>query len=93
MLGNVWQRCEDLQHDNYDGAPVDGEAWILNTYFSAKGMRFRQGHHMFQAVQVTRGGSWHENATSVRSSQRYMVQARQSYNDLGFRIVAEERTH
>jgi formylglycine-generating enzyme required for sulfatase activity len=27
MLGNVWEWCEDVWHDNYEGAPSDGTAW------------------------------------------------------------------
>jgi len=28
MHGNVWEWCEDVWHDNYQGAPVDGSAWM-----------------------------------------------------------------
>ncbi|HAC65819.1 MAG TPA: hypothetical protein DCF68_20385 [Cyanothece sp. UBA12306] len=28
MHGNVWEWCQDDWHDNYDGAPTDGSAWI-----------------------------------------------------------------
>ncbi len=27
MLGNVWEWCEDVWHNNYEGAPNDGSAW------------------------------------------------------------------
>jgi formylglycine-generating enzyme required for sulfatase activity len=26
--GNVWEWVEDCWHDNYEGAPADGRAWI-----------------------------------------------------------------
>jgi formylglycine-generating enzyme required for sulfatase activity len=28
MSGNVWEWVEDNFHDNYDGAPADGSAWL-----------------------------------------------------------------
>ncbi len=27
MHGNVWEWCQDVWHDNYNGAPTDGSAW------------------------------------------------------------------
>jgi formylglycine-generating enzyme required for sulfatase activity len=28
MHGNVWEWCQDDWHDNYEGAPTDGSAWV-----------------------------------------------------------------
>jgi formylglycine-generating enzyme required for sulfatase activity len=28
MVGNVWEWVEDCMHENYNGAPTDGSAWI-----------------------------------------------------------------
>jgi formylglycine-generating enzyme required for sulfatase activity len=28
MHGNVWEWCEDVWHDSYDGAPNNGSAWV-----------------------------------------------------------------
>jgi len=27
MLGNVWEWCQDVWHDNYEGAPTNGSIW------------------------------------------------------------------
>jgi len=28
MDGNVWEWCEDNEHDSYEGAPTDGSVWL-----------------------------------------------------------------
>ncbi|MEB3826999.1 bifunctional serine/threonine-protein kinase/formylglycine-generating enzyme family protein, partial [Phormidium sp. CCY1219] len=43
MHGNVWEWCQDVWHDNYNGAPSDGSAW---DWGGDSGYRMR------------RGGSW-----------------------------------
>jgi formylglycine-generating enzyme required for sulfatase activity len=32
MYGNVWQWVEDTYHENYEGAPNDGSAWIGSSH-------------------------------------------------------------
>ncbi len=43
MHGNVWEWCEDVWHENYNGAPTNGSAWLTG------------GDHSRRAL---RGGSW-----------------------------------
>jgi formylglycine-generating enzyme required for sulfatase activity len=57
MHGNVWEWCADHWHTSYEGAPSDGSAWIQPS--AAPG-----------ADRVLRGGSWNDDAQSVRSAYR-----------------------
>ena len=69
---NVWVWCEDIYHENYQGAPSDGIAWING------GDRDRK---------VLRGGSWFFNGIFCRSAKRDMNNAVDSDNNNGFRVV------
>jgi formylglycine-generating enzyme required for sulfatase activity len=69
--GNVWAWCEDVWHDTYDGAPMDGSAWL-----KAGDARFR----------VVRGGSWRNAPRILRSANRYKDSSDVRYNNLGFRV-------
>jgi formylglycine-generating enzyme required for sulfatase activity len=53
--GNVWEWCEDIQNDSYDGAPTDGSAWL-------------QGGHALR--RVLRGGSWSDGPRNLRAAYR-----------------------
>ena len=53
MHGNVWEWVQDVVHDNYDGAPLDGSAW-------------EEGGD--QARRILRGGSWLYNPRYLRSA-------------------------
>jgi eukaryotic-like serine/threonine-protein kinase len=75
MHGNVWEWCEDKWHENYQGAPTDGSAWISendNDY------------------RLLRGGSWNYNPHICRSALRIRWSAADSYNDFGFRVVCAQ---
>ncbi|NJR73657.1 MAG: formylglycine-generating enzyme family protein [Scytonema sp. CRU_2_7] len=72
MHGNVWEWCLDTWHDNYDGAPSDGSAWL-----SENDNQFR----------VLRGGSWYLNPRYCRSANRAWFPRDGRSDDIGFRVV------
>ncbi len=70
---NVWTWCEDVSHNNYNGAPDDGSAWT-------------DGGN--QAVHVVRGGSWIDYGSGFfRSAYRNWNYADGRAIDIGFRIA------
>lgn len=72
MSGNVFEWVEDQWHENYDGAPPDGSAWVD-----------REG----STSRVLRGGSWDSVPQYCRCTSRYdyVPQYRNPY--YGFRLV------
>ena len=72
MLGNVWEWCADHWHDSYDGAPVDGSAWLDDGADTG-------------ALRVVRGGSWDNDARSVRAAFRFRIRPGGRSDGLGFR--------
>jgi formylglycine-generating enzyme required for sulfatase activity len=72
MHGNVWEWCEDVWHENYNGAPTEGSAWLIGGE---------------QTRRALRGGSWVSSAINCRSALRVGDDADVSYNDFGFRVV------
>ncbi len=74
MHGNVWEWVQDVVHDNYEGAPLDGSAWETGGD---------------QARRVLRGGSWLYNPRYLRSALRNGFSAVLSNDIVGFRVVRE----
>ena len=71
MHGNVWEWCLDHWHENYEGAPIDGSAWLSN----------------HQSVRMIRGGSWLYPPSTCRSAFRHFYLPGGQDDCLGFRVV------
>ena len=63
MHGNVFEWCQDHWHENYEGAPTDGSAWLTDNK---------------EANRLLRGGSWVNNPRDCRSAYRINGYARQT---------------
>jgi len=74
MHGNIWEWCQDHWHDDYEGAPVDGRAWV-------------DLEASEDASRVVRGGSWLIFPRDCRSATRYYDVAGERYFSNGFRVV------
>ncbi|MDJ0556199.1 MAG: bifunctional serine/threonine-protein kinase/formylglycine-generating enzyme family protein [Microcoleaceae cyanobacterium MO_207.B10] len=72
MHGNLWEWCQDVWHDNYEGAPADGSAWETGGDNSRSPLR---------------GGSWYNLSDLCRSAYRLDDIRRDSIGTIGFRIV------
>jgi formylglycine-generating enzyme required for sulfatase activity len=71
MGGGVGQWVADGWHKNYQGAPVDGSAWVDNEGFA----------------RVMRSGSWKNDPSYVRAASRDRYDARVRYPTHGFRVA------
>jgi formylglycine-generating enzyme required for sulfatase activity len=77
MHGQVWEWCEDDWHENYEGAPTDGSAWLKS---GEKAQKSR--------YSVLRGGSWVNYPVYCRSACRFSYLGRDLRdNDIGFRVL------
>jgi len=71
MFGNVLEWVQDCWHKNYDGAPIDGSAWLKGEC----------------SDRVVRGGSWAARPGSLRSSARSFRSAKSRMRIGGFRLA------
>lgn len=79
LQGNVLEWCEDWYHATYQGAPMDGSAWLSGGE---------------QKDRVLRGGFWGERAVEYQSTGRnanYFSSPDFRNNSTGFRVVAVAR--
>jgi formylglycine-generating enzyme required for sulfatase activity len=76
MSGNVWEWIEDCWHENYDGAPKDGSAWVEAGFDE-------------WIRRVLRGGSWCDSLVYLRSSFRVRGSADFCNFNVGFRVAQD----
>jgi formylglycine-generating enzyme required for sulfatase activity len=76
MHGNAEEWAMDYFHDNYNGAPTDGSAWL-------------DGGE--QKYRVVRGGRWQVVGDFLRSAFREGNDPDRPYNGYGIRLVAVPR--
>ncbi len=74
MHGNVWEWCLDHDHDDYQGAPRDGRAWVDAEAEENK-------------PRILRGGAWHYLPGDCRCAYRYNGYPVNRYFGSGFRVV------
>ncbi len=74
MHGNVWEWCQDHWHNNYDGAPTDGSAWVDKKKDDPR---------------IVRGGSWDTHPHNCRSATRLDLTPGDRDHYSGFRVVCE----
>ena len=70
MLGNVFEYVEDMYHDNYEGAPSDGSAWLDGD----------------PKRRVSRGGHWIAQPALIRSATRAGPNRDENYGMMGIRV-------
>ncbi|MEO1209810.1 MAG: formylglycine-generating enzyme family protein [Cyanobacteria bacterium J06638_20] len=74
MHGNVYEWCLDHWHRNYEGAPTDGSAWLIDDAYE-------------QGARVIRSGSWGDYPWNCRSAYRGRRSSASPSVFVGFRVV------
>lgn len=71
LHGNAWEWVQDRWHDNYNGAPSDGQSWEAGS----------------DERRVLRGGSWSSHPRILRSARRYWFAPGGRSGFSGFRVA------
>ena len=74
MHGNVWEWTQDCWHENYVGAPTDGNSWVTSCSGSSR---------------VLRGGCWDSYPACVRSTIRNWYGPDIRDSSIGFRLARD----
>lgn len=74
MHGNVQEWVEDVWHDDYNGAPTDGSAWVKDD---------------LEGKRVIRGGHFSAHPGRIRSASRDKEDPEDCSQFIGFRVVRD----
>ena len=74
VLGNASEWVEDCWHENYDGAPHDGTAWIVGGNCEDR---------------VIRGGAWDHRSWQLTLANRRADDRTMRENTVGFRVARD----
>ncbi len=75
MHGNGAEWCQDIWHDNYEGATTDSSAWIDNNEKDRK--------------RVIRGGAWFADVRICRCAARFGFEPTNKYEIGSFRVACD----
>lgn len=74
VIGNVYEWCLDMQHDNYQGAPGDGSPWLEGS---------------LRTDRVYRGASYHQPPEQMTVGRRCWGEHESGTTEIGFRVLLE----
>ena len=75
--GNVWEWTQDCWHGDYNGAPIDGSAWVA------------EDENPDTCDGVVRGGGYASLAAYLRSFNRLLYNKDIVANGVGFRVARD----